>query len=90
MPFGIGVPELIIILVVVLLLFGAGRLPQLGNAMGKSIREFKRGMAGEDDQKPAAAAPTSAATEAQTAPKTDAPASADSAEATPAAPKKEP
>lgn len=39
-----GVPELLIILVVLLLLFGGTRLPQLAKGMGKSIREFKRGI----------------------------------------------
>jgi len=46
----IGVTELIIILVILLLLFGSTRLPQLAKGMGKSIREFKKGIAdGEDD-----------------------------------------
>ena len=40
----IGIPELLIILVVVLLVFGAKRLPEMGAAMGKGIREFKRGI----------------------------------------------
>ncbi|MDD5711665.1 MAG: twin-arginine translocase TatA/TatE family subunit [Smithellaceae bacterium] len=40
--FGIGVPELIIILVIVLIVFGAGRLPEIGGAIGKSIRNFKK------------------------------------------------
>ncbi len=40
----IGIPELLIILVVVLLVFGAKRLPEMGSAMGKGIREFKRGI----------------------------------------------
>jgi len=45
----IGVPELAIILVIVLLIFGAGKLPQIGNAIGKSIREFKKAKDGEQD-----------------------------------------
>ncbi|MFQ5702526.1 MAG: twin-arginine translocase TatA/TatE family subunit [Gemmatimonadales bacterium] len=40
----IGMPELLVILVVVLLVFGAKRLPEMGSAMGKGIREFKRGI----------------------------------------------
>ncbi len=54
----IGLPEILIILAVVLLLFGATRLPQLGNSLGRSIREFKSGMkgAGENDEKPSAPA----------------------------------
>lgn len=39
---GLGPPELIIILVIVLVLFGAKKLPDLANAMGKSIREFRK------------------------------------------------
>ena len=38
----IGMPEILIILVVVLLLFGAKRLPEIGSSMGKGIREFKK------------------------------------------------
>jgi sec-independent protein translocase protein TatA len=40
-----GMPEMIIILVIVLVLFGANRLPQLAKGMGESIRNFKSGMA---------------------------------------------
>ena len=46
--FGFGVPELLIILVIVLLIFGAGKLPQIGDALGKSIRNFKRSSSGTD------------------------------------------
>lgn len=41
MPFGLGIGELLIILAVLLLVFGAKRLPELGGALGKGIREFK-------------------------------------------------
>lgn len=44
-----GVPELVIILVIVLLIFGAGKLPQVGSSLGKAIHSFRRGMAGEED-----------------------------------------
>ena len=47
--FGIGATELIIILVIVLVLFGAGKLPQVGEALGKGIRNFKRSSGGEDE-----------------------------------------
>ncbi len=47
--FGFGVPELLIILVIVLVVFGAGRLPEIGNALGKSIRNFKNASGGADD-----------------------------------------
>jgi len=40
--FGIGMPELIIILVIILIIFGAGKLPEIGAGMGKAIRSFKR------------------------------------------------
>jgi TatA/E family protein of Tat protein translocase len=40
----IGAPELIIILLIVLLLFGASRLPEIARSLGKSSREFKKGM----------------------------------------------
>ena len=40
--FNIGMPELIVIFLVVLLLFGAKRLPEIGNSLGKAIKEFKK------------------------------------------------
>ncbi|MCX5807105.1 MAG: twin-arginine translocase TatA/TatE family subunit [Proteobacteria bacterium] len=40
--FGIGFPELIIILVIIFIIFGAGKLPGLGEAIGKSIKNFKK------------------------------------------------
>lgn len=40
--FGIGMPELIIILVIILIIFGAGKLPEIGSALGKGIRNFKK------------------------------------------------
>jgi len=44
MPFtrGIGIPELVIILVIVMIIFGVGRLPEVGGALGKAIREFRK------------------------------------------------
>ena len=47
--FGIGMPELIIILVIILIIFGAGKLPEIGAGMGKAIRNFK-GATKEDEQ----------------------------------------
>ena len=49
MPFGIGLPEILIFLVVVLLLFGASRVPEIGRSMGKGMREFKDSISGKDD-----------------------------------------
>lgn len=45
----IGIPELIVILLLLFLVFGASRLPALGEGMGKAIRSFKRGIAHNDD-----------------------------------------
>lgn len=39
--FGLGVPELLIILVIIVVIFGASRLPQLGEGLGKGIRNFR-------------------------------------------------
>jgi sec-independent protein translocase protein TatA len=46
--FGLGMGELLVILVIVLLVFGAGKLPQIGDALGKSIRNFKSAANGEN------------------------------------------
>jgi sec-independent protein translocase protein TatA len=40
--FGIGIPELIIILAIVLVIFGANKLPEIGSGMGRAIRNFKK------------------------------------------------
>lgn len=42
--FGLGYQELLIILVIVLILFGANRLPQLARSLGSSVKEFKKGV----------------------------------------------
>ena len=47
----LGVAELVIILIIVMLMFGAKRLPELAGAMGKSIRSFKAGVAEPDEPK---------------------------------------
>ena len=44
MMFGLGMPELLVILVIALLVFGAGRIPEVGSGLGKAIREFKHGV----------------------------------------------
>ncbi len=47
--FGLGWLELVIILVIVLVIFGAGKLPEIGSGLGKGIRNFKRATTGEDE-----------------------------------------
>ena len=49
MPFGIGIWEILILLLVVLLVFGPKRLPEMGRSMGKGMREFKDSLTGKDD-----------------------------------------
>ena len=52
MPFRLGPVELILILVVVMLLFGVGKLPQVGQAMGNAVRQFRQSQndaSGKDD-----------------------------------------
>ncbi len=46
--FGLGTQELLIILVIAMMLFGAGKLPQVGASLGKGIRNFKKGMIEEE------------------------------------------
>ena len=49
--FGLGTTELIIILVLVLIIFGAGKLPQVGGALGKGLRNFKDGVREGSEEK---------------------------------------
>ena len=46
----VGMPELILIALVVILLFGVKRLPEIGSSIGKAIREFKKALKSDDDQ----------------------------------------
>jgi len=46
--FGFGLPELVIVLIILLVVFGAGKLPELAGALGKSLTNFKKGMQDKD------------------------------------------
>lgn len=51
--FGIGVTELIIILVIILIIFGPGKLPQIGKSLGRGIKEFKQAtLSSSEEEKP--------------------------------------
>ena len=54
MPFRIGPWEIALILVIILIIFGVGKLPQVGGAIGKGIRAFKKGQHGEEEEEVAA------------------------------------
>lgn len=47
--FGFGMPQLLLILFIVVVIFGAGKLPEIGRAFGKSIRNFKAASEGQDE-----------------------------------------
>lgn len=50
MPFRLGTPELLIVLVIVILLFGAGRIGKISGEIGTAIRSFREGIKGDDSQ----------------------------------------
>jgi sec-independent protein translocase protein TatA len=52
-PFGISVWEILILLLIVLLVFGPKRLPEMGRSLGRGMREFKDSITGRDDERPA-------------------------------------
>jgi sec-independent protein translocase protein TatA len=47
--FGLGIGELVVILVIVLIIFGAGRLPEIGEGLGRSVRNFRKAMKTPDE-----------------------------------------
>ena len=51
MPFGLGLPELVVVLVILLLLFGAKRIPEMASGIGQGIKTFKKAMNEEPEQK---------------------------------------
>ena len=51
MPFNLGGPEMLILLVIVLLVFGVGKLPEVGSALGRGIRDFRKSLTEEDEAK---------------------------------------
>jgi len=63
---GIGFPELMIILVIIMIIFGAGKLPEIGNAFGKSIKNFKRSMKEAEEESADDVADTASANNAET------------------------
>jgi sec-independent protein translocase protein TatA len=69
-PFGIGIWEILILLLVMLLVFGPKRLPEMGRSLGKGMREFKESITGNDD-KPAEIPPAREETPVPAAPPRD-------------------
>ena len=69
MPFRIGPWEIGLILVIILIVFGVGKLPQVGGAIGKGIRSFRKAQSGEDESDESKKGPSSKKTVAKKAAK---------------------
>lgn len=65
MPFNLGWPEIVLVLLIVLIIFGAGKLPQIGSAIGKSIKEFRKAREDEEDKSKDKATAASGETESK-------------------------
>jgi sec-independent protein translocase protein TatA len=49
--FGLGPGEIILLVLVILIVFGAGRLPQIGGSLGKGLKNFRKGLKGKEEEK---------------------------------------
>ena len=54
MPFRLGPTEIIIVLVIVMIVFGVGKLPQVGKSIGEGLKSFRKASSGEDEEEKAA------------------------------------
>lgn len=70
MPFGFHPAWLVVLLVVVLVIFGPGKLPELGGAVGRAMRDFQHSMSGARGEEPAQPEPETALAKAETSPTT--------------------
>ncbi len=62
MPFNVGLPEIVLILAIILIVFGVGRLPEVGGAIGRGLREFRKAQSEpSESETPARKEPSNAA-----------------------------